>query len=480
MNYAEQIAAFTADRGVKATAQKALMDASVEKGETLDAEQQEEFDTLQTEIEAIDGHLKRLNIVEKTAGAAAIPVAGQTSEEASTTRGGQAIVVKAPEKLEKGIAFARLVKSLGAAKGDMGRAVRIAEQRYGPDSGAVGTLKALDARGTDQLQFAGFEAMQKGSVVAGSAVSGTWASDLVLTEGGAFADFAEFLRPETILGKLQGLRNVPFDTALGISTIAGGGGWVGEGMPKPLTAFNVDKTTLSPLKCANIVVLTEELLRRESYSAETLVRDEMQNALVSLIDTAFIDPANAGTANVKPASIANGAPHSVATGTGDADDVRSDLRSLINEFISANSQSGPIVLIMRATDALGAGMMVNALGQPEFPNISMGGGSLFPGLSVVTSQTVPAGTVIAVQPNDIFFADDGGFMVDVSREASLQMLDNPTNDTVTPTATSLVSLWQTNSVGFRCERILNWKKRRSTAVAYLTGLAWGGAVNDLS
>jgi hypothetical protein len=123
---------------------------------------------------------------------------------------------------------------------------------------------------------------------------------------------------------------------------------------------------------------------------------------------------------------------------------------------------------------------VNALGQPEFPNISMGGGSLFPGLSVVTSQTVPAGTVIAVQPNDIFFADDGGFMVDVSREASLQMLDNPTNDTVTPTATSLVSLWQTNSVGFRCERILNWKKRRSTAVAYLTGLAWGGAVNDLS
>jgi hypothetical protein len=54
----------------------------------------------------------------------------------------------------------------------------------------------------------------------------------------------------------QGLRNVPFDTALGISTSAGSGYWVGEGMPKPLTAFNVDKTTLTPLKCANIVVLT--------------------------------------------------------------------------------------------------------------------------------------------------------------------------------------------------------------------------------
>jgi hypothetical protein len=60
------------------------------------------------------------------------------------------------------------------------------------------------------------------------------------------------------------------------------------------------------------------------------------------------------------------------------------------------------------------------------------------------------------------------------------MLDNPTNATADGTATSLVSLWQTNSVGFRCERILNWARRRTTAVAYLTDVAWGGAVNDLS
>jgi hypothetical protein len=71
-------------------------------------------------------------------------------------------------------------------------------------------------------------------------------------------------------------------------------------------------------------------------------------------------------------------------------------------------------------------------------------------------------------------------MIDVSREASLEMLTNPTNDVNTPTATSIVSLWQTNSVGFRAERILNWQRRRATAVAYLSGAAWGGAVNALS
>jgi HK97 family phage major capsid protein len=427
---------------------------------------------------AIDSHLKRLNIVEKTTGAKAAPVVGATSADATASREGR-IVVKATEKLEPGIAFARLVKSLGAAKGDVGRASRIAAARYGEDSNAFGTLKAIDERGGDSLAFGGFEAMQKAAVTAGSVVSANWASDLVLTEGGAFADFAEYLRPQTIVGKLN-LRNVPFDTALGISTSAGAGYWVGEGQPKPLTSFNFDKTTLAPLKCANIVVLTQELLLRESANAETMVRDEMRNALVQLIDTAFVDPANSGTANVKPASVANGAPHSAATGTGDAQDVRDDLRSLINEFIAANQQGGEIVLLMRATDALGAGMMVNALGQPEFPNISMGGGSLFPGLSVVTSQTVPSGTIIALQPSEIFLADDGGFKVDVSTEASLQMLDNPTNASADGTATTMVSMFQTNSVAFLCERIINWKKRRTTAVTYLTGAAWGGSVNDLS
>jgi hypothetical protein len=482
--YAEQIASFTAERAVKAGKQKSIMDASAEKGETLDTDQQEEFDTLSEEIDAIDKHLDRLTRVEKSAGASATPAQGGNSKEGSENRGGN-VMVKTQPKLEPGIAFARLIKSLGAAQGDVGQAMFIAKSRYGEDSDAAGTFKAMYERGQRKLEFQGFE--KANEIVAGSAVSGTWASDLVLTEGGAFADFALYLRPQTILGKfgqdgIPALQAVPFDTALGISTSAGAGYWVGEGKGKPMTSFNFDKATLAPLKCANIVALTEDLLRRQSYSAETLVRNEMAAALVQLIDTAFIDPTNSGTSNVKPASVANGAPHSAASGTGDADDVRADLRSLINEFIAANQQGGPIVLVMRATDGLGASMMVNALGQPEFPNISMGGGSLFPGLSVITSQTVPSGTVIALQPSEIQLADEGGFMIDVSREASLEMSSAPTGDGVTPTAASagLVSLWQENMVGFRCERILNWRKRRPTSVAYLTGVAWGGAVNDLS
>jgi len=64
-------------------------------------------------------------------------------------------------------------------------------------------------------------------------------------------------------------------------------------------------------------------------------------------------------------------------------------------------------------------------------------------------------------------------MVDMSREASLQMLDNPTNNSATGTATSMVSMFQTNSVAFRAERTLNWAKRRASAVAVLSGVNWG-------
>src|SRR5262245_48629189 len=86
--YLEQIAAFREDRGLKAARQKELMDDASEKGETLDEAGQEEFDTLQTEIEAIDSHLKRLQTVEKAARETAAPAAGGNAEEGAASRGG--------------------------------------------------------------------------------------------------------------------------------------------------------------------------------------------------------------------------------------------------------------------------------------------------------------------------------------------------------------------------------------------------------
>ncbi|MGC7407367.1 phage major capsid protein, partial [Pandoraea pneumonica] len=78
------------------------------------------------------------------------------------------------------------------------------------------------------------------------------------------------------------------------------------------------------------------------------------------------------------------------------------------------------------------------------------------GFPVLVSQYVPrdssGGILAMVNASDIYFGDDGGFSVDMSREASLQMDSAPSHNSTTPTAAQLVSLWQTNSVGFRAER----------------------------
>lgn len=480
MNYAEQIAAFETKRGALVAANSTIMEKAAEDGTTLDASQKEEFDGNEADITEIDDHLKRLKAMEKSAVAKAVPAAGDSAANAAVSRGGDRIQVKRQEKLEPGIAMARLVKCFGMAKGNLDQASRIAQSRYGEESDAFGTLKGLADRG--------FMSIEKAEVPAGATVSGNWAANLVGEETSAFADFVEFLRPQTILGKfgtngVPSLRRIPFRTPLIGQTAGGEGYWVGEGKAKPVTSFDFTRTTLEPLKVANIAVLTDEIIRDSSPAAEAIVRDQLAQALAARLDIDFINPAKTASAGVSPASITNAAPNGAASGTGDADDVRADIRSLLGEYVAANNPPTTGVLIMRSDTALALSMMVNALGQSEFNGIGMNGGTLL-GIPVITSQHVPTGIVVMVNAADVYLADEGGVRLDMSREASIEMLDGSlTGDSigvVPGTAASMVNMFQTNSVAFLAERTINWAARRASAVTYLSGVAWGGAVNDLS
>lgn len=479
MNYAEQISAFEARKKTLSDANEAIMATAAEAGATLDADQSEQFDENTADIAEIDKHLGRLRTMEKAALSRATPAAGDTADNASTARGGHRIEVKRQEKLEPGIAMARLVKCFGMAKGNLWQASQLAQHRYGENSEAFGALKGMADRG--------FMAIEKAEVPAGSTVADSWAEDLVGDTTSAFADFVEYLRPQTIIGKfgtngIPSLRRIPFRVPLISQTGGGAGYWVGEGKAKPLTSFDFARTTLEPLKVANIAVLTDEVIRDSSPSAEAIVRDQLVEALKARLDIDFIDPAKTASAGVSPASITNAAPNGASSGS-DAEGVRDDIRSLLGEYVAANNPPTTGVLIMRSDTALALSMMVNALGQNEFNGIGMNGGTLL-GIPVITSQHVPAGIVVMVNASDVYLADEGGFRLDMSREATVEMLDSSlTGDSigvVPGTAASTVSLWQTNSVGFLAERTINWAARRTSSVAYLSGVAWGGAVNDLS
>lgn len=470
MNYAEQIAAFEAKRTTTLNAMKSIMDAAGAEGTTLDASQQEEFDNHQKDVDAIDAHLKRLRAVEKTAGASAAPVNGSSADEGAASRSGD-IQVKAQPKLDPGIGFARIARVKALAKLDGDSVREKARELYGENSDTYGFFA-------------------KAAVSAATTSNGTYAGPLIGNDGGV-AEFLEFLRPQTILGKFgQGgvpnLTRIPFRTPIITQTSGGQGYWVGEGAAKPLTKFDMSRTELAPLKVANIAVATMETLRDSSPSAEGLIRDELARALIARLDTDFIDPTKAAVAGVSPASITNDMTFIYSTGNT-ADNIRADVRALFNAFIAANNAPTSGVWIMPATVALALSLVQSPLGQAEFPGINMNGGTFF-GLPVIVSQYVAtaydpdaagaqdAGGIVAlVNARDIGLADEGGVSVDMSQEASLEMADNPTGNSATPTATSLVSMFQTNSVAFRAERTINWMKLRPTAVAALASVNWATA-----
>jgi HK97 family phage major capsid protein/HK97 family phage prohead protease len=460
---AEQITALEAKRQATAARMEALMQRTLDEDRTSDQAEGDEFDTLNGEVEAIDKDLVRLRAVEKAKALAAKPVGkAEKAADGAEARSGS-IIVKSEPKLPPGIWFTRMAKCQILSHRLYRNAAEIAAERYGADSSVVAALT-------------------KAAVPAGSTVAGNWAANLISAEGAAMADFIEYLRPQTILGRfgtngIPALRSVPFRVPLIAQTGGGAAYWVGEGKAKPLTSFAFTRTTLTPLKCANICVLTEESVRDSSPKSDTIVRDALAAALRERLDLDFITPSKTAVAGVSPASITNGAP-SIASTTGtDADSVRLDVRSLYAKFSGSNNPPSTGVWVMSTNTSVALAMMTNALGQAEFPTMGMTGGTLS-GMPVISSDYVANTIVVLLNASDIYEADEGEIAIDASREASLEMSDTPTGDIAagTPVATSLVSLWQTNSVGIRCERTLNWMRRRTVSVAYLTGVDWGGAV----
>jgi HK97 family phage major capsid protein len=221
--------------------------------------------------------------------------------------------------------------------------------------------------------------------------------------------------------------------------------------------------TLGFSKAAGIIAITEELARLSSPSAEDLVRKDMIAGISAFLDQQFIDPAVAAVAGVNPASITNGAPTAAATTNPLA-----DLLGLISHFATNKISASGLTFIMSPANALSLSFRSNLDGSPEFPGVSVDGGS-WKGLQFITTTTAGA-NVIAFQPSLILYADDGGVAIDVSREASLQMDSAPMSPA--DATTVFVSLWQNNMIGLRAERFVNWLRADPNAVKYLTATAW--------
>jgi HK97 family phage major capsid protein len=467
MNVQDHIKHLTNTRAARAAALEAIMRKSVESGETMDADERKQFDETEAEVKTLDEELKRADAMLRIQASQAKEVrqvepgtADDASKKAAEDRDPLRRVITVERKLEKGIQFARFAGIVAAAKGNMHAAVDIARDRFPTEKPLHDVLKMIGTRG--------HEWVSKAAVDVGTSRDTDYALPLV-NYTNMVADFIEYLRPQTIIGRIPNIRMVPFNIRVPRQTGGGSAAWVGEGAPKPVTAVAFDYVELKYTKLATIAVITEELARFSSPSAETIIRDTLATAIIQQMDSDFVNPANAGTSNVKPASITNGVSAVPSEGNTEAE-IRLDVGNVFAPFIAANLTPANGVWIMSATTALALSLVLSdASGSAAFPDISMSGGTFF-GMPVVVSEAV-GNIVILANASDILLADDGQATIDVSREASVQMDDAPTNPVVA--ATVLVSLWQHNLIGIRAERMVNWVKARTASVQYLSGVSWG-------
>ncbi len=421
-----------------------------------DAEEQAEYSTLTKEADTMADRITALRSHAKAIGSA-VTVKAATQDEGSRSRSTRETreTVEVKTALPKGHAMARQVICLVNAQGNPYVAADLAKKYY-KDSPEV-------------------ELSIKATIAAGDTTTSGFASQLVPAAGNLQNDFIELLRPATLIGKIPGLKRVPFNVSIPLETVGSTFTWVGESAPKPVSAMTFDSVTLRWAKAAGIVVITKELAKFSSPSAEAIIKDSMVQQCTKFLDEQFITDTVAEVSNVSPGSILNGKSAAASTGGTTAGDFIYDLSVAMGAFVTSGNNPADAVILLSATNAYNLSIMRNSLSSSlEFPNLTINGGNIG-GIPVVVSQSVGTRLVV-VKASEILLADDGGMEISVSDQASVEMSSTPIAGEASPiTGAILQSFWQRNLIGIRVERFVTWKRARASSVEWISGATYAPA-----
>lgn len=261
-------------------------------------------------------------------------------------------------------------------------------------------------------------------------LSTPWAGALVGVEMLA-AGFLRLVYSASLLGRLPGALQVPFNVKVPTETAGAVYKWTAEGAGKPASSMAFDAgVTLTRLKGTAIVVFTQEFIQGINDGTVASLRATLVNGLVNFQDAAFLSTA-AAVAGTSPAGALAGV---VATTPGA--NFGASMAALQTAFFASRPAAAEPVLIAGPAKAA------------EIRALNGGGGV---GLPILT--TAAAGTkVVLIDGVAVVFADDG-VEFDFSEAAAFEMVDNP----AAPTATTVFrSMWQDNLRAYRIERFLNF------------------------
>jgi HK97 family phage major capsid protein/HK97 family phage prohead protease len=464
---AEQITQLEAKRMASAARMEAVMQKAVDEDRTSDPTEQDEFDNLAVEVEAIDKDLTRLRKLETAKASVAKTVARvETAHEGSLARGGiSPIYAVAAQKI--------------APQDYVWRSLMCKVKAHFTKQSPLDVLKS--EYGDDEPTRAVLNVITKAASVPADTVTSGWASQLVET---SIQDFFAALQPNSVYPSLAsrggkfsfgsaGIVSMP--TRASTPTIAGS--FVAQGAPIPVRQGAFSAITFTPKKMAVISTFTREIAEHSTPAIEGLIRQAIVEDTAVAIDSVLLDATAATT--TRPAGLRAGVSATTATAGGGIAAVIGDIRGLTSALITGtNGNLRSPVWIMNPADALAISLIPATAGGGEFPFKAEIAGGTLQGYPIIQSSNVTADMMLLVDAADFVSVTGDSPRFDVSDQATLHMEDTTPLQIATGAqgsgvlATPARSLWQTDTIGVRMLLDLNFGLRRTGVVAWTQTMTW--------
>jgi hypothetical protein len=305
--------------------------------------------------------------------------------------------------------------------------------------------------------------VRKAAIPVGTTYDSGFAAPLVALQTLANSFFASLRNVSMLDALLLDAKPLPPNTIYQVTTARGTGNNALEAQWIPLSKDAFSSAIAAPNRALALVCVSEDLLRFGGDLANNLLAAELRSAVAVAADTEVLATLTFGLTPISSA----GNP-------------RADLRKAF-AAISLGQMSRPYIFtspeMIKAMALLGG---ASDEGPPMFPDLQLPNGGTVSGVPCMGIDALsgypgsPSGDAMLVVDAAQLAGDAGIIDVLASNEAALQMVDNPSvgSPENEPTAATLVSMFQTNSVAIRATRWFMLQRARDSAVAVVEGCSY--------
>ncbi|EHR6916899.1 phage major capsid protein [Salmonella enterica] len=389
------------------------------EGADLNAEQLEQFASLQTQFGDLSAKIERMETAEKAAALTAKPVTAQGNNAPG-------IIVKEEAQQYQGAGMARMVMSIAAGRGDLAMASNFAASELNDQKLAAVINTSADSGGA-------------------------------LVPQNMRNEVIELLRDRTIVRRL-GARSIPLPNGnLSIPRLAGGStaGYVGEGKDVKASGASFDDVKLSAKTLICMVPVSNQLIGRAGFAVEQLILSDIISGIATREDKAFLrdDGTNDTPKGMKKVAEENSRTLEWVGTDYSLNAIDAYLDDMMLKVMDGNSNMLSSGWGMSNRSYMKLFGLRDGNGNKVYPEMAQG---MLKGYPVLHTSAIPVNLGTGGKESEIYFADfsdvligeDGKMVVDFSREASYIDADGQMVSAFARNQ-SLVRVQMDHDIGFR-------------------------------